>query len=412
MSESAILSRLSAVQPVRPPAMTRQGWIIISSSWLAVAAAAVVAPVAPQIASHFAATAGAEGLVQLGIGLPALFVALLAAPFGFLADRIGRRPVLLTALVVYAVFGMAPLVLDQLPLILVSRAGVGVAEAAILAAGTALIGDLFQGDAREKWFAIQGGTATLVAVVLISVSGALGETGWRTPFLIYAAPLVIFVLAAKFISEPSRSGVVMDGAKAGVRWQNLAKICLVTFFAAVAFYVVLIQLPFLLVDRGFAEPSRVALGVAAGAITAPLGAYLFRRLARCAVVTKLAISFALSAVGLTVIVVTPNYPTMLVGAAINGIGSGLALPTLMTWAMGGLRLEQRGRVAGFWNGTFFLGQFLSPLLFIGLAGQAGGRAPAMAVFAAALGGAALVTAGAARRLAPAASSVVQGRNEA
>jgi MFS family permease len=102
------------------------------------------------MAAHFTATPGAEGLVQLGIGLPALFVALLATPLGFVADRVGRRPVMMTGLLIYAVCGMAPLFLHALPSILLSRAGVGVAEAGVLAAGTALIGDLFQGQTRKS----------------------------------------------------------------------------------------------------------------------------------------------------------------------------------------------------------------------------------------------------------------------
>jgi MFS family permease len=360
-----------------------QGWIVIATTWLAVAAAAVVAPVAPEMADHFSATPGAEGLVQLGIGLPALFAALLAGPFGLLADRVGRRSVLLAALVVYSACGMAPLVLESLPQILLSRAGVGAAEAAVLATATALIGDYFKGSEREKWFAIQGGTATIVAFVLIAISGVLGETGWRSAFGIYLAPLILFAFVVRFLPEPSRAARTSEETLlTSPLWRRIVEVGAVSFLAAIAFYVVLIQLPFLLADRGFAEPRYAAIGVAAGAISAPVGALLFRRLGGRPVAGKLSLSFAFSTLGLLVIFATRDFRLTLLGAAINGLGSGVALPTLMTWAMTGLKPRERGRAAGFWNASFFLGQFVSPLAFLAVVTGVGGRTSAFAIFAA------------------------------
>jgi MFS family permease len=390
MSEGALATPFRSAPSARPRSTSPQGWVLIATSWLAVAAAAVVAPAAPRMAAHFTATPGAEGLVQLGIGLPALFVALLATPLGFVADRVGRRPVMMTGLLIYAACGMAPLFLHALPSILLSRAGVGVAEAGVLAAGTALIGDLFQGQTREKWFAIQAGSATIVAVILITASGVLSEMGWRTPFAIYGAPLALFALVGVFVPEPARGPRPGAEAPAGVFSGRLAAICAISLFAAICFYVALIQLPFLLVDRGHPEPSLAALGVVASAITAPVGALAFRLLGQRPVALKLALSFALSGLGLAILFATTSYPLNLFGAAVNGLGSGMALPTLMSWAMLGSSAEARGRIAGLWNASFFLGQFLSPLTLIGLAALVGGRAAGMGVVAGVLAVAAAV----------------------
>jgi MFS family permease len=210
--------------------------------------------------------------------------------------------------------------------------------------------------------------------------------------------------------EQGRSQRSEEESSPGVSlWRRVAPVAAVTFFAALAFYVVLIQLPFLLADRGMTEPADAALGVAAAAIAAPLGALLFRRLGRRSVAAKLALSFAFSAAGLATIVGVAAFPLILVGAAINGIGSGMALPKLMTWAMAGSRLEERGRVAGLWNGCFFLGQFMSPLAFMAIAAASGQRAGGFVVFASLTGAsavaAALVSRIALRRAAPAAALV-------
>ena len=366
-----------------------QGWVLVATTWLAVASPAVVAPVTPPMARDFGGGPEIEAMVQIAIGLPALFVALLAGPAGFLADRIGRKRVLLVALVVYTIFGSAPLWLPSLPLILASRAGVGIAEGAVLATGTALIGDYFTGSQRDKWFAIQGASATLIAVVLLTLSGILGEGGWRQSFIIYVIPWLLVLLVARLVWEPqAREISFAPDAKAAL--PGLLRICLVTVFASIAFYVVLVQLPFLLADRGFGAPKEITLGAVASAITAPAGALIFRMMAKRGYAGRLAVSFSASALGLAIIALSTDYWPTLIGAAVNGIGSGIALPTLIGWALAGRSSAVMGRASGLWNAAFFLGQFLSPPVFIGVAALAGGRAAGIAVFAAVVGAAAAI----------------------
>ena len=56
------------------------------------------------------------------------------------------------------------------------------------------------------------------------------------------------------------------------------------------------------------------------------------------------------------------------------IGAVVLLPTLLTWAVSGLRLEQRGRGTGIWTGSLFIGQFVSPVL-VGIAAATLGGLP-------------------------------------
>jgi sugar phosphate permease len=63
-------------------------------------------------------------------------------------------------------------------------------------------------------------------------------------------------------------------------------------------------------------------------------------------------------------------------AAINQIGSGMILPTLITWATRDLSFEIRGRGTGLWTASFFLGQFLCGLVISAIASLAGGLAAA------------------------------------
>ncbi|MFH4289309.1 MFS transporter, partial [Acinetobacter baumannii] len=77
------------------------------------------------------------------ITLPAVSMALLAPLAGMVGDRLSRRRLLIAATGVYAVFGLLPVMLDDLHTILLARLVMGIADAFILTTANALIGDYF-----------------------------------------------------------------------------------------------------------------------------------------------------------------------------------------------------------------------------------------------------------------------------
>ena len=363
-----------------------QGWVLIAASWLSVIASAVIAPVLPKIAEEFQNAPHVAVMVSLVATLPALFVALLASPFGMLADRVGHRRTLLWGVGVYGFCGTAPYWLKSIEGIVVSRTGIGITEAVIMTCSTAMLGNYFQGDQRERWLAYQTGTATIIAIVMVAIGGALGESTWRLPFTMYAFGFLLVPLVAFFTWEPGRLNAAgqqplpAESKKQVFRWSDLGFICLITVFAATAFYVVLVQLGFILTEDGYSSPRLIGMGAALSSLAVPVGAILFRLL-RIPVGGKLALSFTFSSIGFFVIAFSHSYTPIIVGAAINGVGSGMVLPTLITWALSKLPPEVRGRGTGAWQGSFFFGQFASPLIILGLIRISGSLSSAVLIYA-------------------------------
>jgi len=377
-----------------------QGWVLVSNSWLLIMASALIAPVLPRMTAQFRDTPNAPVLISLVATLPALFIALLSAPFGLLADRIGRRRLLLFGLAVYGFLGIAPYWLHSLQWIVASRAGVGVTEAMVMTCSSALIGDYYSGASRGRWFALQTGSASVVAILMGMTGGILGEHGWRVPFTVYSFGFLLFPLVAFLIWEPSqadarhRSRINLllqpQSDEQSFSWSGLLGICLITFFAATAFYVVVIQLSFILTERGFASPKLIGIGAALAGLAMACGSATFSIL-HVRHTVKLAISFILSSTGFFIMTYAHTYGLTIAGAAINEAGSGLVLPTLVTWAVSGLPLHLRGRGTGAWLSSFALGQFASPLLVLALAHLLGGRVQAVHTYAIACGVAAVIS---------------------
>ncbi|MGY2080336.1 hypothetical protein [Modestobacter sp. SYSU DS0657] len=69
-------------------------------------------------------------------------------------------------------------------------------------------------------------------------------------------------------------------------------------------------------------------------------------------------------------------------AVVTGLGNGLLLPALLSWALGSLGFEQRRQATGVWTAALFLGQFVRPLVVLGLSAAIGGLGSALTVIGA------------------------------
>ncbi|RYY42149.1 MAG: MFS transporter, partial [Sphingomonadales bacterium] len=187
-------------------ATTRHGVILMLTAVMPTMAIIALVPVLPLLLREFADVPGAAVLVPMALTIPALCVALFSPLAGWLSDKVGRKRLLIAALVGYAGFGLLPLMLEDLRMILAARVALGVTEAIIMTVATALVGDYFTGERREKWVSIQIATASVSAIVLIAAGGALGEAlGSRGPFWLYLLALPVAIAAAMILFEPAKT---------------------------------------------------------------------------------------------------------------------------------------------------------------------------------------------------------------
>ncbi|WNV85276.1 MFS transporter [Umezawaea sp. Da 62-37] len=355
---------------------TLQLLLLLAGSCMPILGAVLIAPVLPQITAAFSTVAGVEVLVPIVLTVPALVVGL-AAPFaGLLADAVDRKRVLIVAMVVYSVVGTAPLYLDTIQTILVSRVLVGVCEAAIMTCCTTLIGDYWSGDRRRRYLGLQTLVTALSATVFLGLGGALGAAGWRTPFWLYLAAAVIAIPMIRAIWQPERAARATRTLEP-VPWRGLAVPCLVTLFGGIVFYALIVELSFVLDGVGVTSTAVIGAISALMSVATAVGAGSFARLAKHGTRTLLAVGFGLAAIGLVTVFSTSTIAVITLGAAFTGLGTGLLLPTLLTWAVDRLTFAQRGRGTGLWTGSFFIGQFLSPLVIVAVGAGVGGLRPAL-----------------------------------
>jgi MFS family permease len=366
-------------------ATATQGWTLASANWLSVIATTAIAPVLPQISQHFASVPNAGALIGLVATIPAFFVAVCAWPAGLLADKFGIRRVLLFGVGLYGIAGCAPMVLDNLTAIIVTRASVGILEAIIMTCSTALVADYFHGDTRDKWLAVQTGGASMIATGIVILAGIMGNQGWRVPFAMYAWGFILFPLCIFKVWEPNaQEKAAVQQAQAALatsehrspdsksfKWGSLVPLFFLTWFSSTAFYVLILQLGYILGSRGIPVAGVIGMVMAVMSVCMTLGAVIFKVL-RLPVAGKLTISYGLSAIGFCMVALAQGLPMTIVGSCITGFGSGMVLPTLITWVLSKLPMRVRARGTGIWQSSFFLGQFASPQIVLFLQLRFGG----------------------------------------
>lgn len=344
-----------------------QGMTLVVAAFLPVIAIVAMGPAVPTMIDHFAHDPEARRDVPAMIGAPGLAMAVLAPFAGLLVDRFGRRRLLLLCTMLYAFFGSAPLLLDNLDQIYVSRLLLGVAEAGILTVVNTLFGDYWDDRERKNWLFLQGLLGPFIAAFVSLIVGYSSKVQWNGVFFVYLVALPIWAAVLIWLFEPTKVNPDDRAShspkdKKPFPVTQAAIIAAVTFFSSMLYYVFIINGALAFKEVGVSEPERYGQYIFIPSLFILVGAVVFKALAHRSNILQLGIFLALMGLGLAGVGLAQN-PLQMVGALIvQQTAAGMAIPTLIGWAQTKFDFESRGRGMGIWTGAFFLGQSQSPRL--------------------------------------------------
>ncbi|GBO52992.1 hypothetical protein APA_793 [Pseudanabaena sp. lw0831] len=340
---------------------------LLVASMLTIMASATIAPSLPAMLKHFESVPNSAYWVRLVLTLPALFIAISAPLLGVLVDRIGRKPLLFLSLIIYGLSGSSGLWLNSLDTIIISRALLGVSVAGISISTTALIADYYSGAPRGKFLGLQAAFSSLGGVVFVSLGGWLTDIGWRNPFLIYFAALLVLPAVLYFLSEPPRQDSTQSSNHSEKSSRLPYLIVGLTFAAALlgqmAFYTIPVQIPFYLKNLFQSSASQSGIAIAICTLGSAISAFQYQRIkAKLTFFSIYGIAFSTMALGFGLISLGSSFAIVVVGLGTVGIGLGLVMPNMTFCLTSATPANMRGKILGGLTNSMFLGQFVSPLV--------------------------------------------------
>ena len=326
----------------------------------------LVAPAIPDILDGLGVAQSRAGLLLAAATLPGVVVAPL---IGLLADRYGRREVLVPCLASFGLFGGLSGLAPNFSLLLAARLVQGVGSAGLINLAVVVIADHWQGTDRARVIGQNSAVLTISLAVLPPLGGALADVaGWRATFAPYWLGLVtttgVALVMDRSIHREVRVGEQLRQALGYLHSAPvLAAIASGSLLFVLIFGLMLTALPLYLAEEfGLSATARgLVLGVPA--LTATVGALALGRLTERFGARRLILAgSAVLAVAFTIVAGAPVLAVVVLGALLYGFGEGATIPSLQAIVAGAAPASSRGAVVAVWVGGVRAGQTAGPIL--------------------------------------------------
>ncbi len=326
----------------------------------------MITPNIPDILADLGRSEGGAGLLVASGALPGV---VLAPVIGVLADRLGRKRVLLPCLLFFGVGALAGALAQSFAAMIGARLLQGVGGAGLLNLVLVLIADNWTGLERTRLIGRNSAVLTAALATLPSISGLIAEvTDWRVAIAVGAVALPVAVAGWYLLPDwrPAQTasvGLQLRRSATAVRQPALLFVFLAGFgLFVVIFGVFLTALPVHLEEQFGLGPAVRGIVLSVPAVGATVVSFNLDRI-RSVVALRLllAASCFFIAVAAFGVAVAPVLVLILVAMVLYGFGEGSLIPSLQDVASTLPAPEQRASVMATWVAAVRLGQTFGPL---------------------------------------------------
>ncbi len=366
-------------EPAISPSIRKRTLIgLMGQVFLSVLGVGIVGPVLPLYAQSFGVSAAMVGSLITVFGLARLLSNL---PAGRLADRLGRKPLLVGGMGIVSVSALLSGLAPTFAPLLAFRFLQGVGSAMQTTGAMVALSDISTTEDRGRIMSLYMGSLLLGASLGPSIGGFVGHNwGFRAPFFAYSGLACLGTIWAFFLApetlrlrtgSQARGGVGLN-AGFGATLALLGKLLRDGRFVAVSFVSLVIfmaragsratVLPLFAHSIGINTAQiGIVLTIMAAINLVAVGAagVLADRYGRKAVIVP---SAMLSAVALVVFPMSYNYGTFIAAAALWGLGTAFVGPAPAAYVADIAPEGQRGTAMGLFKTFGDLGVTLGPLM--------------------------------------------------
>lgn len=209
-------------EPTGRPSFTRTYWVLSLTIGIGPLAVDTSLPAMGDMAADLGL---GIGRIQASLSAFVIGVAIGQLSWGTLADRFGRRPMLLIGHAGYIVTALTVAALSSIEAIMIARAIQGFGSAAVFIMSRAVVRDLFDVTTGARMFARLFQTVGLFAVVCPIVGGQLTELfGWRAVYIFMASWSVLGMIVISTFLKESLAAPDHDALRLGRIWSSFVEL--------------------------------------------------------------------------------------------------------------------------------------------------------------------------------------------
>ena len=287
----------------------------------------------PAMKAYFSHFGYSAGQVELLVSLPAFAVVAMLFLNSVIERWMSERQMIVAGLLLFSTSGLLPLIVQDYPLIFLSRLIFGLGTGMINAKAISIISERYQGKTRIQMLGLRGSAEVVGASLITLAVGQLLAFGWTATFLAYSAGFLVLTLYLLFVPYGKEKKEVKKKEKEASRLTREMKglIFILAIEAAVVVCTntaITIRIPSLMVERGLGD--------------AQLSSFVLSVMQLIGIVAGVSFSFLISifkeklllwsgitfGLGQIVIALSPSLWVVVAGSTLAGFAYSVALTTV------------------------------------------------------------------------------------
>ena len=320
--------------------------IIFAVTLSATMGVSLVSPVLPKLVDVFGIQKEEVIMLITAFTLPGV----LFAPFlGILADRFGRKQVLVPALILFGIAGASCGFARDFHVLLFFRLLQGIGGSALFTLNNTLIGDLFPGRTRFLAMGLNASLVSLAAAIYPAFGGIMATVHWSIPFFVPLAAIPIALFTAFKLTNPEQQeqqpiGTYFSGAIVSLRQWSVLRLYVLTFFTFVLTFGPIVSfVPLWMAGEYNSNASAIGLILSSSSLTAAIISARLEWIGKhFRVGMMMAVAFLLYSIALWWIPHIPSAWMMLFPGLIFGAAQGLNIPSSQALIVGAAPFKFRG----------------------------------------------------------------------
>ena len=317
-------------------------------------------------------------MIKMLVTMPAIFIMVICLLTGWLSTKISKKKLILIGIVLYMIGGLGGGMAKSYGSLLGFRVVLGFGIGLIMPLVASVITDLFDGEERSKMLGLSAAVCTFGGVIATVASGMLSTISWRHSFLVYGVAVLVFIVTFFGLPESSDRESVKADATGEKKKVQLPRAIYGYAILGVLFTMtgvfISTGLAMFIQEEGLGSSSKAGFAIAVFFFASIITGGMFSKLNK--VLRQYSILFVTLCYFLSFWMFGNSHSMtqVFMGSVLAGLGFGFSNPYLLFHA--GLAVNKFANVVAISviSSSFYVGQFLSPLVFSLIGRISGDRA--------------------------------------